>query len=808
MNRATFFENGTSSRPYWTPSSQLGGESVNFWAKGRSGLTMIDSVAGNNVTLTTPTHRSSAGASLTGTKTAIDRLLDGSSYTIYFKLIQINNDTSENILEFGNGLGVHRGLVFFNNGGAFTALISDGTLYSQVAQIANCNTTLKPAGWIEVFAQVDFAAKLWKCNLYKYSDGSSLGTPISASIATWTFNTNDNYAAFQIMNTAYGYADIKKFNALKTIAQCRDNTYSTDLQYYYPTVIDGTDVSASAHHLTRVGITGTTNKYYSNVSTYCLDNGYSLYRSRYADQGTYKDVRIPYSLAGVPIARTLEALPEYASIEDHAGSLTEHNKADSRLNIPVASWDKVSTTIFVDGVRSSSFYDATNTDEWHIDELDLITFSQNCKTNHNATNFFKKDGYLSELFSFANDKLSHVNRINQYTGKTALLASCIKLNYDATLGLATALEFATKDLNSSISIYWGEGDRVDVKESTFTQSSRIINKTYGSAAVFPVYILNPQNLGAFDHRTGIGATRDLSPTGGNIGEFNKATNLTYLGLSANVTPWVGTINGLAKSITKKVLYGCELVTGQQNLFPLITHLDCNYACDSDISNLTGMVYLRLNGPNCTMTFDVTGWNSIEHLDNQYAINVYASGSLAGKTSFKFICWGMANGMTGDLSGCINIEEMSTGGSHFSGSINGWTKCGVLVSKYSTSPSYNTFTGSLLNLPDLADLQLDDSSTITKPTTLVSFKKLFRFKSSIWALTTANQNQYLADFITNKDEAKGDVAGITPIRDIDLTGTLTTDKPTGQGLTDAAALRLYRSPNNNVAYPVWTVTVNT
>jgi hypothetical protein len=69
------------------------------------------------------------------------------------------------------------------------------------------------------------------------------------------------------------------------------------------------------------------------------------------------------------------------------------------------------------------------------------------------------------------------------------------------------------------------------------------------------------------------------------------------------------------------------------------------------------------------------------------------------------------------------------------------------------------------------------------------------------LPTALVNQIAADFWANRDYSKtySDASRILDMSLNPLSGA-----PSGQGITDIANLRLYRSPNNLPQYALWTV----
>ena len=403
---------GSSGSRSWSPQILLAGESVNFWAKGRNGLTMPDSVGGNDVIITTPTYQclTNLGTFTYGDKTrSQEHLFDGNNYTLYFKIKQLADISGTSwILQMGNYSGVERGFALWASNQTIYNEFADGTLKSEIVKTTTANTTIKNAGWVECFVQIDFDAKRAKCNFYKYSDGSSLGTDVNANISTWTFNNNDNGVRLQIGANHFAYADFKKFLGLKTLAQCRDSSYVTDVQLYYPTIWDCTDVSGNGLHLTPYSNTlDLTYKYYSDISTYCLDYGYSLYHyTDYAGSGVAKfDIYVPNDVNGNPVVRTFAGYTKY---KDVAGSLFDHNYSDSFLQI--TGWDRSDVTIYSDSARGVN-YDVANPTIWYISDLGGRLMSGMYNSGYESINFIKSendvDGYrilLIELFGFITNK--------------------------------------------------------------------------------------------------------------------------------------------------------------------------------------------------------------------------------------------------------------------------------------------------------------------------------------------------------------------------------------------------------------------
>lgn len=118
----------------------------------------------------------------------------------------------------------------------------------------------------------------------------------------------------------------------------------------------------------------------------------------------------------------------------------------------------------------------------------------------------------------------------------------------------------------------------------------------------------------------------------------------------------------------------------------------------------------------------------------------------------------------------------------------------------SSSTIHRLTGSIAGLTNLAYLWLG-SGLITVPN-VTNLPKLSFANLQILVLTSANVNQILADLWANRDESKP-----YNFRNIALNGA-GSGAPTGQGLTDLAALRAYRSPNNDPTKNLWVIDVTT
>jgi peptidoglycan/xylan/chitin deacetylase (PgdA/CDA1 family) len=411
--------------PYWNPLKPLAGESVNFWAKGRSGLTISDTIGSDNITIETPSLYlpASAGAYITSVANDVThRVLDGNSYTLYIKIKKMANVAGagwESVLGLW-GLGSNtagRGIVLFILNNNLILQVTDGVASKYVFNvIADVNAVLTGIGWFELFMEIDYSTKVVRLQVINSGGNVINTTAVNLDISTLTFNNDNNIVPFQLTQDKFAYCNWKKYLGLKTIAQCRLDSYVTDLQLWFPELLSGTDVSGNAKHLTPITVLETC-KHYSNQISYNLDKGFSFYQRQ--DDSYYADQCIPYDINGNEIVRTITG---YTKRKTVAGDLLNHNLTDSLLYIP--EWDRSDAIKFSDQARGTlTYYDVANPTKWHITELNSIVFNGFLNTNKIGTSFVKctvnsnnNKLKLQEAFGFATNKTGNdLNKVLKYT---------------------------------------------------------------------------------------------------------------------------------------------------------------------------------------------------------------------------------------------------------------------------------------------------------------------------------------------------------------------------------------------------------
>jgi len=266
--------------------------------------------------------------------------------------------------------------------------------------------------------------------------------------------------------------------------------------------------------------------------------------------------------------------------------------------------------------------------------------------------------------------------------------------------------------------------------------------------------------------------------------------------------------------------------GWYTQYPSVQDPNLNYPfLDIDISTMTKVTAIRLYGGNkvhgaitnltgletvefgnsllggygqCDVTGDVTGLINMKILDSGWSdigLNIL-TGSIDALTKLNIV-WIHYNSITGNISDKTDLCFFEAWGDNtISGSVESLSQLYWLVAAGNSSLS-----GSISGLTNLQNVNIaSTSSTITVPRT-INLTSLYELEVTGIVLTSSNVNQILADFVTNKDSQNLRQNN----RIIDLTGKSGSGAPSGQGIIDKAALQLYRSPNNNGSYDLWTVT---
>jgi hypothetical protein len=375
-------EGGFSWQSYWTQRAEE-------WITTRSGLDLIDSISGiSKASILMPTFNFGGARNIYGVKTRTqEHLFDGNDHTIYFQFFQHTDLTIVNTKLFtlgGGTVAARRGIDIYVGSNRMRIYANDGTLQVTPYLTGTGLNALTFTGEVfQCLIQIDFANKLLIASLYNSSD-VAIGTPVSQDISAFTFNTNDNYGAYEYSSSVYSIENFKKFSGLKTLSQCKDNDYVTDLQFHWAVDVAGVDVSGNALNNVLVSL-GVDFVVYRKIGTYPLDKGYALYRN--ANYTTYPFPRtISKKSNGDLNYFAYGANSGYYSAHEITGSLIKLNSTDCKIRFVNAFFDRSNATIWNDTCRAASDYDAANVKDFHIENL-------NQKTIYSWLN----DGYRGRL---------------------------------------------------------------------------------------------------------------------------------------------------------------------------------------------------------------------------------------------------------------------------------------------------------------------------------------------------------------------------------------------------------------------------
>ena len=277
--------------------------------------------------------------------------------------------------------------------------------------------------------------------------------------------------------------------------------------------------------------------------------------------------------------------------------------------------------------------------------------------------------------------------------------------------------------------------------------------------------------------------------GGNANFYTDAEGT--LGATSTFT----VVTGADRTIYLKCTAGTAYLNIQKNK---LTKINIASAVNSpsigeDISRLTALTYLSVGGNN-TLSGSVAGLTTLTYLavtgDNTL------TGSIAALTALTSLSVFGNNTLTGSVTALPSLTLLEVAGYNtISGSI-----AALVGLEYMSAWGSNTLTGSIASLTGLIFLQGYGNNTLTFPnvTNITGLCSLYVHTSV--TLTSTNVNQLLADFWLNRNAAKP-----SAIRVINIAGSITSGAPTGQGLTDKAALAAYSSPTPPATAALWTCT---
>lgn len=396
------------SSSYWT--KRLYNESdllVRF--NSRSGLDLVDSLGGVSAEILTETYIGSSNNYCFGDVTRADELFfDGDDHTLYFKAKQLFASTVRTgydsmIYQAGSGT---RGLAIFQDGHKLTVLAGTGVGQQFTTDVITyVNQYLLPLDYFQVLLTINFTTKKLNFHVYGPNDVEIELGITDYDISGWTFNANQNSSRLQFAGNDHAVSSCKKFVGVKTLSQCKDDTYVTGLQYHYPTIIDWTDISGNDNHLSAT--TQHPAVTYQKLNSWKLDYGFDRYRTlekwHVYEYLTGFDYEVPRDAIGTQFARTFLNY-NHKKIHEFEGSSNKINLARCRIKFKNAFFDRSNTTIWNDKARGG-YYDVTDPDAvlcggqyiGHYNPDDTFSFHIS-ELNQRTINEMLNDDYKGFLF--------------------------------------------------------------------------------------------------------------------------------------------------------------------------------------------------------------------------------------------------------------------------------------------------------------------------------------------------------------------------------------------------------------------------
>ncbi len=263
-------------------------------------------------------------------------------------------------------------------------------------------------------------------------------------------------------------------------------------------------------------------------------------------------------------------------------------------------------------------------------------------------------------------------------------------------------------------------------------------------------------------------------------------------IAAANAPSLGGDIGLLTELTYLSVAGNNTISGNVGLLTKLTYLyvSGSNTLSGSVSGLTLLTDILVSGSN-TISGDIAGLTLLTSVTMAGSNTI--SGNVSGLTALTMLNVTGSNTISGDISALTNLVFLNvTGGNTLSGSVIGLTSMTFMLVSGS-----NTLTG------DVAGLVLLQYASCSSTGIACSRVILLTDLSNINLTplyTSANVNQILADFWTNRNEAK-----TRSDRNINLRGAIGSGAPTGQGIIDKAALQGYSTPTPPGTTPNWTVT---
>lgn len=406
---------GSPGGSYWTPLKALDGESVNFWAKGRSGLTMPDSVGGNDIKILPAVFKGNGSGYYSN---ATNNFFSSDDFTFYLN-VEFFASPGAAICLFSQGYDVVR--LVYNANATWSFFMYAGAANRNITISAITLPTQARKYVFKITHDKDGFTKI-------YENGIEVGSASGAF-------TNTDVDALYFADRGAGATWMNDKSALISARLYGDLT-ETALKFSY--IFTGgyvSDISGNGKHLTSNSVVAANVAYSANGSSYLLDSGHALWQ-----KAGSPNIYIPAGgITTAPVAG-------YTLTKNYLGSsiglnmapcllgFNETASADTELEI----FDRSNITRQEDISRASTFYDATSLAtkcRYHIsevypDEVWQGWFKAVFKNKvFIAISKTGADFSLTEFFTFATQKVgSDLVKIKKYAKIDGLLTVGINQN--------------------------------------------------------------------------------------------------------------------------------------------------------------------------------------------------------------------------------------------------------------------------------------------------------------------------------------------------------------------------------------------
>lgn len=510
-------------------------------------------------------------------------------------------------------------------------------------------------------------------------------------------------------------------------------------------------------------------KYDSRGSQHGLNVGYTLY------ENANNQIYVPFTDTGAELSSP-PGLTGYTKTANFTGDSSFHNLSNSEIGFIGSEWDRSDTTIWKSTTRATTtYYNSTNITTkkfWHVIELSNIHLSNWSNSGYErkiavkiSDNSYGARRKLEEIMVYTTNKnTSDFDGVLTYCLDTNLTRSKT-IQLSTTQGITPVNSAIGYIIDSGKSVFISFGDGYFIKcnaNGTYQASSH--THSVGSTT-YEVRILGDLN--------GLGkcviADQLMNV---NISEFGKATNLWWLGSGITRT-LVGSMDDLPACF-KEIWFRYPAIdgvgiTGNLNLKPLLE------------------------------AFEMQGGSATP--EQYFVKNV--TGDFANITKMKN--WCCVSRVGGDVSLLTDIEYFSWNDYYGQATIHGDISNLTHLWSYETQTGGESVTGDTTLLIDME--QFKGNFNMTLPASVNHMPKLSSFQP-YQQLSATVVNQYLADFRANREvprvHLKNTIAEGTGYRLIDLSVNPGTVAPTGQGLVDKAFLQSTVSPASPGNGTVWTV----